>query len=54
MTKFRYQIEECDGMERCISEVKIYRKGKIVHRCSRDEADKWVQAALEDEAHPNY
>ena len=49
-----YEIKTCTGMEQCISEVKILRKGKIVHRCSRDDADRWVQTAIADEAHPNF
>jgi hypothetical protein len=49
-----YQIVTCTGMDAGISEVKILRKGKIVHRCDKDEADRWVQTAIADEAHPNF
>ncbi len=54
MKQPKYQIKTCDGMDRCISEVKILRNGRIVHRCDADQADRWVQTAIADEAHPNF
>lgn len=42
-----HKIVPCTGMERTISEVKITLRGKVVHRCSADEAPEWIAQQAE-------